>query len=99
MSDWIDLQLAHSLTRVQAPDDLWDRIMAPPPVRRPFAVRWAVPTGIAACVMALTAMPHELYIERPDFSAPVVERKLAHEARPAASPIKSVDVSCQACHS
>ena len=57
MSDWIDLQLAHSLTRVQAPDELWARISAPVVQRRPVAIRWAVPVAIAACVMVLLARP------------------------------------------
>jgi len=61
MSDWIDLQLAHSLTPVPAPEDLWARIQAPPiRSRRPIAIRWAVPAAVAACVMVVLARPvHE----------------------------------------
>src|SRR5438105_136634 len=61
MSDWIDLQLAHSLTPAHAPEELWARIsgaatprQAP---RRPIAIRWAVPAAIAACVMILLVRP------------------------------------------
>jgi hypothetical protein len=57
MSDWIDLQLAHSLTPAQAPDELWARISSPVSPRRPVAIRWAVPAAIAACVIVLLARP------------------------------------------
>ena len=61
MSEWIDLQLAHSLTPVNAPDELWARINAPVAQRkRPGAIRWAVPVAIAACVMVLLARPMDL---------------------------------------
>jgi len=80
MSDWIDLQLAHSLTRVQAPDELWARINAPVVRRRPIAIRWALPAAIAACVMVLLARPvrEDRVFTSSDPAA--VAKWMAHEA-------------------
>jgi hypothetical protein len=85
MSDWIDLQLAHSLTRTKAPDELWSRIqsgaLAPTQPRR---VRWAFPVAVAACALLLLARlaAFELHTPTTGFS-PVenvaVERWAAHQ--------------------
>jgi hypothetical protein len=81
MSDWVDLQLAHSLTRVQAPDELWARIQAPVArQQRPVAIRWAVPVAIAACVVVLLARPvHEDRVFASSDPA-AVAKWMAHEA-------------------
>src|SRR5436305_10235633 len=84
MSDWIDLQLAHSLTRVQAPDELWARMNGPvAPRRRHMAIRWAVPVAIAACGMIVLARPvrEDRVFAASDPAA--VSKRMAHEKRPA----------------
>jgi len=55
--------LEHSLRRVEAPAELWDRVMAPAPKRRRRVVRWVVVA--AAC--ASVAMAGILY--RPALSS------------------------------
>src|SRR5438270_3937496 len=103
MSDWIDLQLAHSLTPVPAPDELWTRINAPVvPQRRPFAIRYAVPTAIAACVMLLLARPvrEDRVFASSDPAA--VARWTAHKPG-ASSPLRQpaevkTASGCQPCH-
>jgi len=90
MSDWIDLQLAHSLGPVKAPEDLWSRIESAHtrsgPVRRNTAStmtlgRWAVPVAIAACVMVLLARPtREKQFELTSSDPARLQRWLAHEA-------------------
>lgn len=88
MSDWIDLQLAHSLAPVKAPDQLWARIeaaSAAAPARRAVAIRWAFPVAVAACALLLLARlaAVELRTPRAEFAsndAVAVEHWLAHEA-------------------
>jgi len=66
MSEWVDLQLAHQMSEVKAPDELWERIQRPRPARRRRAVpRLAVAT--VAAVLAVIAVaysatkPHETH--------------------------------------
>jgi hypothetical protein len=84
MSDWIDLQLAHSLGPAKAPDQLWARIdAASSQPRRRFSLRWAaIPAAaIAACVMVLLARPtHDVRAEFASNDPVAIERWLAHEA-------------------
>jgi hypothetical protein len=100
MSDWIDLQLAHSLTSVQAPDELWSRIQAPAVrPRRPMAIRCAVPAAVAACVMVVLARPvHEDRVFASSDPTAVAEF-MAHK------PVKSAPIvpseggpTCLPCH-
>ena len=106
MSDWIDLQLAHSLTPTRAPEELWARIRGakPEPRRRRSPVRWAVPAALAAGVMVVLAQPvrqehFELTAGRPA----KIERWLAHQPgesgplRPVVA-IQDRDGSCRQCH-
>jgi hypothetical protein len=83
MSDWIDLQLAHSLGPAKAPADLWDRIeAAQAPKRRAGMARWGVAAAAAAaCVVGLLA--HSAQVSRTEFATndpAAIERWLAHEA-------------------
>ena len=88
MSDWIDLQLAHSLTPLKAPDALWDHICAPlpkPAPRRHEAFRWAAPCAVAACALLLLIRSTSLELRpaHPQFVSndPVaVQHWMAHEA-------------------
>ncbi|HXK02915.1 MAG TPA: hypothetical protein VMS37_10960 [Verrucomicrobiae bacterium] len=54
MSEWIDLQLAHQLTAVKAPDELWERVQGRP--RRQGVPRLALAT--AAAVLAVVALAY-----------------------------------------
>jgi len=93
MSDWVDLQLAHSLTPVQAPDALWARIHAPAAGARPHwreSFRWLAPCTMAVAMLLLlirtTAL--ELRPPHPEFIAndPAgIQHRLAHEATPVKS--------------
>jgi len=88
MSDWIDLQLSHSLGPVSAPDELWERIDFPAasaPRRRPAAVRWAIPAAVAACLVFLLARmaAYELRLSPVRYAsadAAAVQRWLGHQA-------------------
>jgi hypothetical protein len=83
MSDWIDLQLAHSLGPVKAPDQLWARIedAASVPVRRRSMIRWALPAAIAACIMLLFSRPaHNAGPELAYTDPEAVGRWLGHES-------------------
>jgi hypothetical protein len=64
VSEWVDLQMSHHLAPVQAPDELWQRLQAPRPVRRRTAPRLAIATAaavLAAIVVAYSATrPREL---------------------------------------
>jgi hypothetical protein len=85
MSDWIDLQLAHSMGPVKAPDDLWARIDAASALpRRSNVSRWVIAAACAAGVMALFARPiYEARDVRPEFASSdpaAIQRWLAHEA-------------------
>jgi hypothetical protein len=57
MSDWLELELAHRLTPVEAPEGLWERVENGPPVR---AVRRALPraawTAWPVAAMATVAL-------------------------------------------
>ena len=96
MSDWIDLQLAHSLTPVSAPDELWARIQAPVArQRRPVAIRWAVPAAIAACVMVLLARPVREDRTFASSDPAAVAKRMAHKAGvsvPAEMRLKSAQI-------
>jgi hypothetical protein len=87
MSDWIDLQLAHSLNRVKAPEALWSRLQAAQAgvVETRPRWRWAAPFAIAVCVLLMLlvvrASALELRGARTEFVSndPVaMERWLAH---------------------
>src|SRR5882724_11533594 len=82
MSDWIDLQLAHSLGRVKAPDELWARIQRRPVRRASHAIlRWGTVAAVAAGVTVLLARPvRESQVEIATARPAVVQRSLAHEA-------------------
>lgn len=63
MSEWLELELAHRLAPVAAPDDLWARIQngEPAPVRH--SVRWPIAAiltlGVAAATLWLAARGQE----------------------------------------
>jgi hypothetical protein len=112
MSDWTDLQLAHSLAPEKAPDELWARVQGGAVAARPSRpFRWAFPVGVAACGLVLLARlaAFELRTPRADFS-PVetvaVERWAAHQAGSgrawAAEGMRSKDMAattnCGYCH-
>src|SRR5258706_13566299 len=111
MSDWIDLQLAHSLTRAPAPDELWARINPNcerqvngpvAPRRRPIAIRWAVPVAIAACGMIVLArrVREDRVFAASDPAA--VSKRMAHEKRPvskARTEVAANTTACKHCHS
>ena len=64
MSDWVDLQLAHQMAEVAAPEELWSRIETRP-VRRRTAPRLLVAT-VAAVILAVVvsysaSQPHEVH--------------------------------------
>ncbi len=90
MSDWMDLQLAHSLAPVPAPAALWERVDAaliPAAVARPRrfpTLRWAVPCAAAAAVVLLLVRATAIELRaHPTYASndPVaVEHWLAHEA-------------------
>src|SRR5215467_6025901 len=102
MSDWIDLQLAHSLTPTRAPEELWARIQGAQhqPRRRHSPIRWAVPAALAAGVMVVLAQPvRQEHFELTPGRPAKVERWLAHEPRPTgAIAIQGRDASCRQCH-
>jgi len=108
MSDWTDLRLAHSLTPVQAPDELWTRIQAPQSSsrsrpHRPVAIRWAVPTAIAACVMVLLARPvredRAFASSDPAAVAKLVAHKPVVKTAPVSLVIRSDSTpTCRPCH-
>jgi hypothetical protein len=82
MSDWIDLQLAHSLTPASAPDELWARIERARAPRKPerSPIRWAVPAAIAAAVMVVLAQPvRQERFKLVSANPPKVEHWLAHQ--------------------
>jgi len=54
MSEYVDLQLSHQLTEVEAPAELWQRIEAFPPRHGRTVPRLALAT--AAAVLALIAV-------------------------------------------
>ena len=54
MSEWVDLQLAHQLAPVTAPDQLWDRVQGKRGKRR--MPRLALAT--AAAVLAVVALAY-----------------------------------------
>src|SRR4051794_39585252 len=103
MSDWIDLQLAHSLGPVKAPDDLWARIQAGRPRRTLHpAIRWGAVAALAASVTVLLARPvHKSRLELA--AGPAIRRSLAHEPvvrvadRGEAAPIRQ-NAACRGCH-
>jgi hypothetical protein len=114
MSDWMDLQLAHSLTPVKAPDALWSRVSAAggapalsEPPRWTAGFRRGVPCAAAAALLLLLVRATVVELRPPhgEFvtNGPVtVERWLAHEK--SASSVTGrgltvVDGSCSACHS
>ena len=107
MSDWIDLQLAHSLGRAKAPDELWDRLQGRAPRRRrPIAVRWAVPMAIAACVTVMLARPvQEGRFELVANQRADIAHRLAHEAAAQANGSAVIpiavrsELACGTCHS
>lgn len=92
MSDWMDLQLAHSLAPAKAPDALWARVNARIDMPAPAAAspwigmfRWAAPCAVAVAVLLLLvrATAIELRPAHAEFVSndPIaVERWLAHEA-------------------
>ncbi|HTP35570.1 MAG TPA: hypothetical protein VMJ75_25505 [Candidatus Acidoferrales bacterium] len=55
MSEWVDLQLAHQLTAVKAPDELWERVQGRSR-RRQGVPGLALAT--AAAVLAVVAMAY-----------------------------------------
>ncbi len=88
MSEWTDLKLAHSLTRVKAPEALWDRIQAAQAgvVEARPRYRWSMSFALAACVLLLLlvvrASALELRGSRTEFVSndPVaMSRWLAHQ--------------------
>jgi len=61
--EWVDLQVSHHLGRVQAPDELWQRIEHPRPRRRTVP-RLAVVAAAVAAVIAVaysSARPREIH--------------------------------------
>ena len=101
MSDWIDLQLAHSLGPVKAPDDLWARIQAGRPRRTLHpAIRWGAVAALAASVTVLLARPvHESRLELA--ARPAIQRSHAAVVRVAdrgeAVPVRQ-NAACRGCH-
>ena len=64
MSDWVDLQVAHHLGAVQAPEELWARIERPQPRRRRTVPRLAVAVAAVAAVIAVaysSTRPREIH--------------------------------------
>ena len=52
MSDWLELELAHDLAPVRAPEGLWERIeMGAVPVRRRVMPRWPLAAVAAAAIL------------------------------------------------
>lgn len=90
MSDWMDLQLSHSLTPVKAPDDLWNRVSAAggaPAISEPrwtVGFRRGVPCAAAAALLLLLVRatvvelrpPHDQFVANDPVA---VGRWLAHE--------------------
>jgi hypothetical protein len=110
MSDWVDLQLAHSLTQVKAPDALWERVATAggaPAVSEPrwtAGFRRGVPCAAAAALLLLLVRASAIELRPPhdDFVAngPVsIERALAHERTSSPPNVTTVtDIGCAACH-
>ena len=67
MSEWVDLQLAHQLAPVAAPDQLWDRLHRPP--RRRGVPRLAVATVGAVVAVAVLAYSSTRRSEVPRFAS------------------------------
>jgi hypothetical protein len=113
MSDWTDLQLAHSITPVKAPDELWSRVSAAggtpalsEPPRWTAGFRRGVPCAAAAALLLLLVRATVVELRPPhgEFvtNGPVaVERWLAHEKSAASFTDRGLTVSggsCVACH-
>ena len=63
MTDWVDLQVAHHLGPVQAPEELWARIERPMPRRR-TAPRLALAMAAVVAVIAVaysSTRPREIH--------------------------------------
>jgi len=63
MSEWLELELAHRLAPVAAPDDLWARIQKGQPAPERHAARWPIAAiltlGVAAATLWLAARGQE----------------------------------------
>jgi len=85
MSDWLELELAHRLAPVRAPERLWHLVQSPAPVatvrRRPVKTVLLLAAAAAASVWVAAAW-------RPEVRS---VRTLAVRAN-------SADVACRACH-
>lgn len=90
MSEWLELELAHELAPVEAPNDLWERVRtaarSQPPARRTW-LAWPV----AAIVMILIAVGTLLLVARGE-QRPAASRHLALEQP------RTHDASCLTCH-
>src|SRR5689334_13844456 len=110
MSDWMDLQLAHSLTPAKAPDALWSRINGAAQPARPRwqdSFRRGTLSTVAAAMLFLLVRATAVELRPPheDFVAntPVAAKKwLAHEpqvqrVRLEVSSVRS-ESGCKTCH-
>src|SRR5690348_1790691 len=63
MSEWLELELAHRLAPVAAPDELWARVQNGKPAPERHAARWPIAAivtmGVAAATLWLAARGQE----------------------------------------
>ena len=90
MPEWLELELAHQMAPVEAPDELWERVRPaarPEPVGRRAWSAWP----IAAIVMILIAAGTLLLVARGEQPA-IAPRHLALEQP------RNTDHPCLTCH-
>jgi len=87
MSEWLDLELAHRLAHVQAPERLWHLVQTPDPIanarRRPMKTVLLLAAAAAASVWVAAAW-------RPD-------ARNAQSISLSANPSES-RIACRSCH-
>lgn len=93
MSEWLELELAHRLAPVAAPDDLWARIENGKPAPERHAARWPIAAiltlGVAAASLWLAARGQEPAVNLSNVNLSDVNlERLAMEQLHSAAPLE-----------